>query len=136
MRCTLPVNTGACLSRRRVGTGVFTNQACASNRNHSESIIDSQWQRTAHYIMHSYYRMSMYSSARALFILRTAQNLPHILQVSEWSSSGIRLSRIALAVAGSSAQAYCASQSRTRLASAILSSISLAPGIPFAMSAA
>ena len=43
---------------------------------------------------------------------------------------------IALAVSGSSAHANCASQSSTRLASAILSSISLAPGIPFAISAA
>lgn len=28
------------------------------------------------------YRMSMYSPARALFMLRTAQNLPHMEQVS------------------------------------------------------
>ncbi|HAB87632.1 MAG TPA: hypothetical protein DCE60_01230 [Coprococcus sp.] len=39
MRCTLPVNTGACLSRRRVSTGVFTNQACATNRNRSKPFI-------------------------------------------------------------------------------------------------
>ncbi|RGG77899.1 hypothetical protein DWW82_06250 [Clostridium sp. AF17-2] len=32
----MPVNTGACLSRRRVSTGVFTNQACATNRNRSK----------------------------------------------------------------------------------------------------
>ena len=78
----------------------------------------------------------MYSPASALFMLRTAQNLPHILHVSLWSSSGRRLSRIALAVSGSRAQAYCASQSSFWRASAILSSISLAPGIPLAMSAA
>ena len=41
-----------------------------------------------------------------------------------------------LAVSGSRAQAYCASQSSFCLASAILSSMALAPGIPFAMSAA
>ena len=29
-----------------------------------------------------FYRMSMYSPASALFMLRTAQNLPHMLQVS------------------------------------------------------
>ena len=40
MRCTLPVNTGACLSRRRVGTGVFTNRACAANRNRNISFIE------------------------------------------------------------------------------------------------
>ena len=34
MNCTLSVNTGACLSRRRVSTGVFTNQTCAVNRKH------------------------------------------------------------------------------------------------------
>ena len=32
------------------------------------------------------YRMSMYSPASALFMLRTAQNLPHMEQVSLWSS--------------------------------------------------
>ena len=36
----------------------------------------------------------MYSPARALFMLRTAQNLPHMLHVSLWSSSGLLLSRI------------------------------------------
>ena len=41
MRCTLLVNTGACLSRRRVGTGVFTNRACASNRNRNGHL---QWE--------------------------------------------------------------------------------------------
>ena len=40
------------------------------------------------------YRMSMYSPARALFMLRTAQNLPHMEQVSLWSSSGRRASRM------------------------------------------
>ena len=37
--CTLSVNTSACLSRRQVGTGVFTNQTCAANRNRSKSFI-------------------------------------------------------------------------------------------------
>ncbi|RGH09528.1 hypothetical protein DXB77_07110 [Clostridium sp. OM05-9] len=37
--CTLPVNTGACLSRRRVGTGVFTDQACATYRKRSRSLL-------------------------------------------------------------------------------------------------
>ena len=83
-----------------------------------------------------FYRISMYSPASALFMLLTAQNFPHILHASLWSSSGRRSSLIAFAVSGSSAQANCASQSSTRLASAILSSISLAPGIPFAISAA
>ena len=36
-------------------------------------------------------RISICSPASALFILRTAQNLPHILQVSLWSSSGRRV---------------------------------------------
>ena len=35
--CTLSVNTSACLSRRRVGTGVFADQTCAENRNRSKS---------------------------------------------------------------------------------------------------
>ena len=39
MRCTLPVNAGACSSQRRVSAGAFTNRACATNRNHSESFI-------------------------------------------------------------------------------------------------
>ena len=82
------------------------------------------------------YRISIYSPASALFILLTAQNFPHILQVSLWSSSGFLLSRIAFAVSGSRAHSNCASQSRTRRASAILSSMSLAPGIPLAISAA
>ena len=69
-------------------------------------------------------------------MLLTAQNLPHMLQVSLWSSSGILLARMDLAVSGSKAQAYWASQSSTRRASAILSSISRAPGIPLAISAA
>ncbi len=42
----------------------------------------------------------MYSPARALFMLRTAQNLPHMEQVSLWSSSGRRASRMAFAVSG------------------------------------
>ena len=82
------------------------------------------------------YSISMYSPDSALFIDLTAQNLPHILHVSLYSSSGFLLSLISFAVSGSMAHANCASQSRTRLASAILSSISLAPGIPFAISAA
>ena len=82
------------------------------------------------------YSISMYSPDNALFIDLTAQNLPHILHVSLYSSSGFLLSLISFAVSGSMAHANCASQSRTRLASAILSSISLAPGIPFAISAA
>ena len=65
-----------------------------------------------------------------------AEKYLHILQVSLWSSSGFLLSRIAFAVSGSRAHSNCASQSRTRRASAILSSISLAPGIPLAISAA
>ena len=39
-------------------------------------------------------------------MLLTAQNLPHMLQVSLWSSSGILLARMDLAVSGSKAQAY------------------------------
>ncbi len=39
MNCTLSVNTGACLSRRRVSTGVFTNQTCAVNRKRSKVFI-------------------------------------------------------------------------------------------------
>ena len=39
MNCTLSVNTGACLSRRRVSTGVFTNQTCAVNRNRRKLFI-------------------------------------------------------------------------------------------------
>ncbi|RHP93261.1 hypothetical protein DXA07_06245 [Clostridium sp. AM54-37XD] len=39
----MPVNTGACLSRRRVGTGVFTNRAFTSNRKHSRSF--TMWLR-------------------------------------------------------------------------------------------
>ncbi|PWM25747.1 MAG: hypothetical protein DBX40_04485 [Clostridiales bacterium] len=39
MRCTLPVNAGACSSQRRVSAGAFTNRACAANRNRSESFI-------------------------------------------------------------------------------------------------
>ncbi|RHV11253.1 hypothetical protein DXB77_08810 [Clostridium sp. OM05-9] len=35
----MPVNTGACLSRRRVSTEVFTNQACVASRNRSKSFI-------------------------------------------------------------------------------------------------
>ena len=54
----------------------------------------------------------MYSPLRALFMLRTAQNLPHMEQVS--SCSGERLARTALAVSGSRAQAHWASQSRAR----------------------
>ena len=37
--CTLSVNTSACLSRRRVGTGVFTNQTYAVNRNRNKSFM-------------------------------------------------------------------------------------------------
>ena len=86
------------------------------------------------YMLHQ--RISIYSPDNALFIDLTAQNLPHILHVSLYSSSGFLLSLISFAVSGSMAHANCASQSRTRLASAILSSISLAQGIPFAISAA
>ena len=50
------------------------------------------------------YRISTCSPARALFMLRTAQNFPHIEQVS--SCSGARLSRIAFAVSGSSAHSH------------------------------
>ena len=39
VNCTLPVNTSASLNRRRVSTGVFTNQACAVNRNRSTLFI-------------------------------------------------------------------------------------------------
>ena len=39
MNCTLSVNTSACLSRRRVSTGVFTNQTCAVNRKRSKVFI-------------------------------------------------------------------------------------------------
>ena len=39
MNCTLSVNTGACLSRRRVSTGVFTNQTCAVSRKRSKVFI-------------------------------------------------------------------------------------------------
>ena len=80
------------------------------------------------------YNMSMYSPFSALFILLTAQNLPHIEQVS--SCSGARLSRIDLAVSGSIEHSHCFSQSKVRLASAIWSSISLAWGIFLAISAA
>ena len=41
VNCTLPVNTSAPLNRRRVSTGVFTNQACAVNRNRSTLFITS-----------------------------------------------------------------------------------------------
>ena len=80
------------------------------------------------------YRMSMYSPLSALFMLRTAQNLPHIEQVS--SCSGERSARIAFAVCGSSAHSHYASQSKARRGSPILSSISLAPRTPLAISAA
>ena len=39
VNCTLPVNASACLSQRRVNTRVFTNQACAVNRNRSKIFI-------------------------------------------------------------------------------------------------
>ncbi|EDO58857.1 hypothetical protein CLOL250_00397 [Clostridium sp. L2-50] len=35
----MSVNTSACLSRRRVGTGVFTNQTYAVNRNRNKSFM-------------------------------------------------------------------------------------------------
>ena len=76
----------------------------------------------------------MYSPFSALFMLLTAQNLPHIEQLS--SFSGARLSRIVFAVSGSIEHSHCFSQSKLLLASAILSSIYLARGIFFAMSAA
>lgn len=69
-------------------------------------------------------------------MLRTAQNLPHILQASLCPSSGARLSRMRRAFSGSSATAYCASQSSFWRAYAMRSSRSRAFGMPFAMSAA
>ena len=57
-------------------------------------------------------------------MLRTAQNLPHMEQES--SCSGVRLSRMALAVSGSMAHSYCFSQSKVRRASAMASSMSRA----------
>ena len=47
MNCTLLVNTGACLSRRRVSTGVFTNQTCAVNRKRSKVFITGAGPRGA-----------------------------------------------------------------------------------------
>lgn len=67
-------------------------------------------------------------------MLLTAQNLPHIEQLS--SISGFLSSRIFFAVSGSMEHSHCFSQSKFLLASAIASSISLACGICFAMSAA
>ena len=47
MNCTLSVNTSACLSRRRVSTGVFTNQTCAVNRKRSKVFITGAGPRGA-----------------------------------------------------------------------------------------
>lgn len=44
--------------------------------------VTVQSQPRKHCLALNGYRMSMYSPASALFMLRTAQNLPHMLQVS------------------------------------------------------
>src|SRR5665647_3083183 len=80
------------------------------------------------------YKISISSPASALFILLIAQNFPHMEQVS--SCSGFLSARIDFAVSGSIAHSHCASQSSVLLASAILSSISLAFLTPLAMSPA
>ena len=84
----------------------------------------------------SYYKISIISPASALLMLRTAQNFPHMLQVSLWSSSGARLARTALAVSGSMASFHWASQSSFRRAYAMRSYCSRAWGMPLAISAA
>lgn len=70
------------------------------------------------------HKISIYSSLSALFMLLTAQNFPHIEQLS--SCSGALLSRMLFAVSASIAHSHCFSQSKVRLASAIASSVSLA----------
>ena len=76
----------------------------------------------------------MYSPLSALFMLLTAQNLPHMEQLSSYS--GALPSRIRFAVSGSMAHSHCFSQSKVRQASAMASSRSLAWGTFLAISAA
>ena len=75
-----------------------------------------------------------YQNSLSLMYIKVVRDVICLLYTS--SSSGLLLSRIALAFSGSSAHLNCSSQSRFLLASLMRSSISLAPWIPFAMSAA